>query len=85
MNKRIHKPHKKHKSGAERKQRNIPYPNRLCVKVSDIHLKKLEYIAQRDSKILSECLRDAISDYVVNCEVPERIEATANQLALFDA
>lgn len=69
----------------QRKQRFIPYPNRLCVKVSDDAFKKLDWLSKHNGHSISISIREAINDYIVNCEVPENIEPkNSNQLDLFD-
>lgn len=83
MNKGKTKGHKPHKRGAERKQRPIPYPNRLCIKVSNSDLAKLEFISKEFGQSISVCVREALNDYLTNCEVPAVQKIDNNQLTLF--
>lgn len=85
MNKGKTKGHKPHKRGAERKQRAIPYPNRLCIKVSNVALSQLELLSKANGQTISVCVREALNDYLINCEIPSIDASNINQLNLFDA
>ena len=69
-----------------RKQRVVPYPNRICIKVSNVAYNQLERLSKSNGQTISVCLREALNDYLTNCIIPEDITSNnSNQLGLFEA
>jgi hypothetical protein len=69
-----------------RKQRVVPYPNRICIKVSNVAYTQLERLSKSSGQTISVCLREALNDYLVNCTIPDDVGSNNyNQLDLFEA